>query len=312
MSESKKLEIKKSLKDLNKHYLKLGFTLENLESEIAESNFKRYFIIFTVFITSVSVLYEFQCVNTAINYVLGIRCILPNNYIIWAATRPIATCDFCENLTSPLVLSNVSQEEFSKYAYTSKPILIKGTFLHWPAMHVFTLKYFQELYAKIEQQQNRSAEEGCQFLHFNSDFISLRDVLSMSKQRSLKVPKEKSWYVGWGNCDPAILQEMRKHYPKPHFLPEDSENPSTDYIFMGYDEGATLHHDFINRLMWQAQLQGSKIWHLLPPPECQEVCSKFSFLVEPGDAVLVDTRVWYHATTVNPGYLSLSIHSEYG
>ena len=36
--------------------------------------------------------------------------------------------------------------------------------------------------------------------------------------------------------------------------------------------------------MWQAQLKGSKTWHLIPPPECEDVCSQFSFLVEPGDA----------------------------
>nr|CAI5869870.1 unnamed protein product [Callosobruchus analis] len=240
MGESRKLEFKDNLKELNKHYMKLGFTLESLEDAYLESNFKWYFIIFTVFLTFVSVLYEFQCINTAINYLLGIRCIFPNNYIVWAATRPIATCDFCLGLTRPLLLPNVSQEEFSHYAYSSKPILIKKAFLHWPAMHIFTLKYFEELYSSIEQQQNRNAEEGCQFLHFNSNFISLKDVLSISRQSSVNVA-EKSWYVGWGNCDPAILQEMRKHYPKPHFLPEDSENPSTDYIFVGYDEGATLH-----------------------------------------------------------------------
>lgn len=34
---------------------------------------------------------------------------------------------------------------------------------------------------------------------------------------------------------------MRRHYPKPHFLPEDCEIPAKEYVFMGYDDGATLH-----------------------------------------------------------------------
>lgn len=42
--------------------------------------------------------------------------------------------------------------------------------------------------------------------------------------------------------------------------------------------------DFINRLMWQAQLKGSKTWFLIPPPECQNVCNSLSFVVNPGDA----------------------------
>lgn len=34
---------------------------------------------------------------------------------------------------------------------------------------------------------------------------------------------------------------MRKFYPKPHFLPDDCEIPSKEYVFMGYDDGATMH-----------------------------------------------------------------------
>lgn len=39
---------------------------------------------------------------------------------------------------------------------------------------------------------------------------------------------------------------MRKHYPKPHFLPDDSEIPSKEYVFMGYDDGATMHVSYYN------------------------------------------------------------------
>lgn len=44
-----------------------------------------------------------------------------------------------------------------------------------------------------------------------------------------------------GNCDPDVLAEMRRYYPKPHFLPDDAETPSKEYVFMGYDAGATMH-----------------------------------------------------------------------
>lgn len=70
--------------------------------------------------------------------------------------------------------------------------------------------------------------------------------------------------------------------------------------------------DYIPRLMWQAQLQGNKTWLLSPSPECDSMCSSFSFYVEPGDAVLIDTRIWYHGTTVPNGQFSLTIQSEYG
>lgn len=48
-----------------------------------------------------------------------------------------------------------------------------------------------------------------------------------------------------------------------------------------------LQLDFINRLMWQAQLQGTKTWNLLPPPECEQSCKPIEFIAEPGDAGIV-------------------------
>lgn len=70
--------------------------------------------------------------------------------------------------------------------------------------------------------------------------------------------------------------------------------------------------DYIPRLMWQAQLRGNKSWIVAPTPECDDQCSSFTFYVEPGDAVLVDTRIWYHGTHIRKGQFSLTIQSEYG
>lgn len=64
--------------------------------------------------------------------------------------------------------------------------------------------------------------------------------------------------------------------------------------------------------MWQAQLRGNKTWHVGPTPECDSKCSSFSFYVEPGDVVQLDTRSWYHATSVTAGQFSMTIQSEYG
>lgn len=64
--------------------------------------------------------------------------------------------------------------------------------------------------------------------------------------------------------------------------------------------------------MWQAQLQGTKFWEVSPTPECDARCPSFSFFVEPGDAVLIDTRIWYHGTSVKSGEFSMTIQSEYG
>ncbi|CAG9770953.1 unnamed protein product [Ceutorhynchus assimilis] len=307
--------IEEKLTNLNNYYLQRGLSHEDLfnvafpeTASKPKKSLKTHIIIYTAIATLlISILYNCN----AFSFVYGIRCIIPNNYFIWEATRPISDCSFCSTLTEAIELSNVTREEFEPYAYSSKPIIVRGAFLHWPAMKKFSWKFFKELYASVEGSY-KSVDQECQFLHFKSDFISIRDVFAMSEARVQNLANEKSWYVGWGNCHPVILQEMRKFYPKPHFLPADAEFPHKDYIFMGFDDGATMHLDYINRLMWQAQLQGSKIWKLVPPPECQKICKPVEFQIGPGDAVLLDTRVWYHATAIPNNQFSLSVQSEYG
>lgn len=51
--------------------------------------------------------------NIFIEYFTSIRCFVPNNYMIWEATRPISNCQFCAGVDRPLILSNISQTEFS-------------------------------------------------------------------------------------------------------------------------------------------------------------------------------------------------------
>lgn len=138
------------------------------------------------------VLFEFNLVE----YAQGVRCVIPNNYFIWEATRPISDCQFCMNVTEAIILENVTREQFTPYAYSSRPIVIKGAFLHWPAMKYFDFEFFKELYESVEDSY-RSVDEECQFLHFQSNFISLRDVFAMSEARIQGKPGEKSWYVGW-------------------------------------------------------------------------------------------------------------------
>ncbi|XP_050300965.1 uncharacterized protein LOC126739359 [Anthonomus grandis grandis] len=311
-SDCSSTTITEKLTNLHETFTKQGLSNEDLykialSSRIKPKSSRRFLYIISFIILLISNLYMPICLDI----LLGIRCVVPNNYFIWEGTRPISDCSFCSNVTGPIELHNVTRKEFEPYAYSSHPIVVRQAFLHWPALKKFSWHFFKELYYSIEDSY-KSVDEECQFLHFKSDFVSLKNVFSMSIDRVNNLPGEKSWYVGWGNCHPIILEEMRKYYPKPHFLPEDAEIPHKDYVFMGYDDGATMHLDFINRLMWQAQLQGSKIWKLLPPPECQNVCQPLQFLVHPGDGVLVDTRIWYHGTTIPNGEFSLSIQSEYG
>lgn len=169
-------------------------------------------------------------------FLLSVKCFLPNNYLVWEATRPISDCGYCRNVQGPLVLQNISRKEFSSYDYSSLPIVIKNAVSNWPASKVLDLKYLKKIY----ERHPGSLEEGCHFLNFHSDLKSIKDVFNMPEERA-NLSAGSTWYVGWSNCHPGVLNDLRKLYGRPHFLPEDAELSNTVYVFLGYELGSYMH-----------------------------------------------------------------------
>lgn len=112
-------------------------------------------------------------------------------------------------------------------------------------MRLLSFDYLKRLYEQHSEALDNFSEE-CQFLHFKSSFGSLRDFFQMPVERAQS--GTPSWYVGFSNCQSDILRQLRQLYPRPHFLPEDAEIPNTDYIFLGYDQGAVMHVSSFARL----------------------------------------------------------------
>lgn len=312
--------IEEAFASLTESFLEQGISLEDLKSvSVKNVSHKRSLVFQYVCSKKVllalfvpifcSVLFKYLHINI-IKSIRGTRCLIPNNYLIWEFTRPVSNCDYCRGVTAALILPNLTKEEFQRYAYSSRPMIIKNAAGDWPASKVFSWEFFKDLYEHIDGAYD-SVEE-CQFLHFKSNFTSLRDVFAMSEERAMQHDKKDPWYVGWKNCHLQILDTMKKFYRLPHFLPEDAEVPYTNYVFLGYEEGAVMHLDYISRLMWQGQIIGNKLWTVAPTPECDNICERFNFTVHAGDIVLLDTRIWYHGTYVIDGNVSLTVTSEYG
>lgn len=208
----------------------------------------------------------------AVDYLMSIRCFLPNNYMIWEMTRPISNCKYCAGIQRPIILRNITEEEFlvmigetlqsfvskgieflniiifsfsfpQKYEYFPQPIIIKNSTAHWPAREQLTFQFLKKLYSRNPDVLKTFNDE-CQFLPFKSNFASLKDFLDMPEKQVHS--GDPSWYVGFGNCLPNILAELRELYPRPHFLPYDAETPNTDYTFLGYNEGAVMHVSLIS------------------------------------------------------------------
>ncbi|XP_033193881.1 uncharacterized protein LOC117233997 isoform X2 [Bombus vosnesenskii] len=243
-------DIEEAFLVLTESFLEQGASLVDLKSASLENNIKNkrnhishylcskkvLLALFTPIFCSILFKYLYFDIIRSIRET---RCLIPNNYFIWEFTRPISNCDYCRDVTSALILPNLTREEFKQYAYSSRPMVIKYAASHWPA----------------------SKKELC-----------------------------------------SIMVKIL----------EDAEVPYSNYVFLGYEEGAIMHLDYISRLMWQGQIIGNKTWSVAPTPECDTVCTRFNFTVYAGDIVLLDTRIWYHSTYVKGGNFSLTVTSEYG
>lgn len=246
------------------------------------------------------------------DYVLATPCLVESNIISEEICRQKVNCNMCRDVLGVPEEWNLSSDDFyEKYAFTGRPVLVKEAIRNWTAMSHFSFKFFQKLYRETKGALD-AIHEDCQFFPYETEFLTLADALNMSDERAAFQPGEKPWYIGWSNCHAEVGKILRQHYQRPYFLPADSETVAEDWIFMGGPgPGANIHLDYVERPSWQAQISGQKTWRLVPSPECEAVCHAFNVTVHKGDIIVLDTNIWYHATFVHPGEISITIGSEF-
>ena len=198
--------------NLNEYVLRKGLCiheLQNLSYSEKSSSYKNIcwcsyskiandnkFLIFILTLLVSCFYLRLPLIDGMMKTAFGIKCILPNNYIVWEATRPIADCNICSNLNSALILHNITRDDFSQFAYSHKPIIIEGAAKHWSAMKTFDFQFFKDLFQNTEGAFE-SVEEECQFLNFNSDFKNLEEVFKMPQKMIFNEDGTKPWYIGW-------------------------------------------------------------------------------------------------------------------
>ncbi|XP_061388591.1 bifunctional arginine demethylase and lysyl-hydroxylase psr-1-like [Musca vetustissima] len=245
------------------------------------------------------------------------RCTFQMPNLMRYAFRPPESCTFCENVDQIERVSNITPQEFErKYAYSAKPVIVGDATKNWTALEKFNYWYFHDVYNNAQRKEKIL---DCQFLPYKTGFRDIFEALDMPESRveyfqsnDVQGDVQKPWYFGWSNCNPETAEEFRRHYGRPYFLPETSENNNVDWFFIGTAGlGAHMHIDNVRLPSWQAQLSGSKRWLLAPPPECYFKCKSFDAIVNKGDIIVLDTNKWYHQTFVQPGEISLTIGAEY-
>lgn len=241
------------------------------------------------------------------------QCVISMPEMISDIFRPPVECSFCVNVTEVKTVYNISQDEFEElYAYTGVPVIIGDGTVNWTAPDHFSFEFFQEIY-KEGSQALENQERNCQYFPYKTSFQRLGEVMSMSRERARMEDGSEPWYIGWSNCDFSAANTLRSHYKRPYFLPKLSESSRTDWMFMGSPGyGANLHIDHVGNPSWQAQITGTKRWTLEPPPECYFTCAdRIEVTVHPGQIIVLDTNIWYHATLNVGKDISITIGSEY-
>ena len=189
--------------DLREKSLKSGETFENIRTEFlrevnvrspSKTRSKRFWIFVILPVVLAVAFYHFDVIER-----LKIReepCLLNVNEIFIELTRKPTNCSLvCEGLTEIPRVSELSKEEFvSKYAYTGRPVVVVDAAKNWSAVDRFNFTFFKELFEK-NKDAYRVNEDECQFFPYRTEFISLKQALNMSKDRSEW--KGKPWYFGW-------------------------------------------------------------------------------------------------------------------
>lgn len=171
--------------------------------------------------------------------------------------RKAENCRMCSGIKQVDRVTNISPRDFENiYAHTGKPVIVEDGTRNWTAPQVFNFDYFKKLYVKTDLD---NSQNDCQFFPYKTEFKSLREVFNMSEERSRWVesmqkseglsflfyrlqPGTEPWYVGWSNCNDYAGQQLRKHYTRPYFLPDNSESIALAWIFMGGPGlGAHMH-----------------------------------------------------------------------
>ncbi|KAG7307737.1 hypothetical protein JYU34_006308 [Plutella xylostella] len=235
-------------------------------------------------------------------------CLLDAPSATKAMFRPPEDCNMCREVTGVHRVSNITAEEFeSDYAYGSTPLIVSGAASQWRAVREFNYEFFKKFY---QDSKMGTRTNDCFYFAYKSGLNSLQEVFSMDESRANL--SGEPWYVGWSTCFDEETRRLRSYYNRPYFLPKTAESDMVDWIFMGGPgQGAHMHVDSVKHMSWQAQVRGRKRWELAPPPECLYRCRWFSFVVEPGEILVVDTNRWYHRTNVLPGDISITIGAEY-
>ena len=153
-----------------------------------------HFILYRMFPMACVVFYLYQRVSILYE---GGTCLISQPALPEFAVA-ISDCDVCRNMNGSLEIKNISTLEFMrKHAFSSRPLLMKGAALDWPAVELFTFEYFRQLYTQNPESLEKDVNEG-QFFAYSSGIKDIGELIEVLGENPATTHRAKrKWYIGW-------------------------------------------------------------------------------------------------------------------
>lgn len=238
------------------------------------------------------------------------KCIIDEGYFAGGFCRAPLNCSCIDvNRIDEITLNDINEKIFEeRYAYSNRPVVIRNATLDWQAMGIMSYDWLKREYLRSPDILEEKWDNCFFKCYKTSEFKTLSDVFQMPSERILDNFADP-WYVGWSVCQKSVLEKISQLVSLPQFMSQ-YQAIGNMWIFIGTPGyGAHLHLDHdLDLPTWQAQVSGSKTWHLEPPPECSYSCpGPLEIDVHPGDMIIVNTNFWMHSTTVLDNGISLVV-----
>ncbi|XP_015913281.1 uncharacterized protein [Parasteatoda tepidariorum] len=187
-------------------------------------------------------------------------------------------CWPCENIRTLVDLSGFTNYSHD-YVLNEQPFIVRDSL-----QENVSFQDLQKLYYKYDKLLDRGTAK---FRCSEKDFCLPNDVFTK------KPPAINTFHVMWKINRVAAARVIRKIFPRPYFIPNNSEVALERYLYLSGSEAPQFFlplTDFAN--VWVAQGQGYRLIVLDPSEPCISNCSAVSVLLRPRDVLYYNWQFW--------------------
>uniref|UniRef100_A0A8W8NP38 Uncharacterized protein n=1 Tax=Magallana gigas TaxID=29159 RepID=A0A8W8NP38_MAGGI len=206
------------------------------------------------------------------------ECIVGNPWF----EEPSMDCVFCEGVKNIEILYDTNDQELiMKYLADARPMVFQGL------AETVSFEDLRHLY-----RNNKDVIDTAAF--FQSNVPGMKNIQDLFKDEiDENVLYKDKTTIHWLTKNIAGSQVMRKLFPRPSFIPPDSEVALEKVVFV--DGHKSEHYELVAVILQQGyymQLSGSRKVIVTPTKSCREVCSPMHILMNEGDVLTYNPGIW--------------------